>query len=66
MKNRYRKFRRGNVWWCHDSQTGKQSTLKTKSKEWNCSMDEIHRESEYKEITKNERQDCIFNGCNRK
>ena len=32
MKNRYRKFRRGNVWWCHDSQTGKQTTLKTKSK----------------------------------
>ncbi len=31
MKNRYRKFGRGNVWWCHDSQTGKQSTLKTKS-----------------------------------
>jgi hypothetical protein len=33
MKNRYRKFRRGDVWWCHDSQTGKQTTLKTKSKD---------------------------------
>lgn len=32
MRNRYRKFRRGNVWWSHDGQTGKQSTLKTKSK----------------------------------
>jgi integrase len=30
MKNRYRKFRRGNVFWCHDSQTGKQTSLKTK------------------------------------
>ena len=33
MKNRYRKFRRGNVWWSHDSQTGKQDSLKTKSKD---------------------------------
>jgi integrase len=31
MKNRYRKFRRGNVFWCHDSQTGKQTSLKTKN-----------------------------------
>jgi hypothetical protein len=33
MKNRYRKFRRGNVWWSHDSQTGKQDSLRTKSKD---------------------------------
>lgn len=32
MKNRYRKFRRGKYWWSHDSQTGQQTTLKTKSK----------------------------------
>ena len=38
MKNRYRKFRRGKIWWCHDSQTGKQSTLKTKSKPDACRM----------------------------
>jgi integrase len=31
MNNRYRKFKRGNVWWCHDGQTGKQTSLKTKS-----------------------------------
>jgi hypothetical protein len=29
-KNRYRKFRSGNAWWCHDSQTGKPSSLTTK------------------------------------
>jgi integrase len=33
MKNRYRKFRRGNVWWRQDNQTGKQESLKTKSKD---------------------------------
>lgn len=32
MKNRYRKFQRGNVWWCHDAETGKQHSLKTKDK----------------------------------
>jgi hypothetical protein len=31
MKNRYRKFLRGNVYWSHDSQTGKQASLKTKN-----------------------------------
>ena len=31
MKNCYRKFRRGNVWWYQDNQTGKQSSLKTKN-----------------------------------
>jgi len=30
MKNHYRKFRRGNVWWCQDNETGKQQSLKTK------------------------------------
>ena len=30
MKNQYRKFRRGNVWWCQNNQTGKQESLKTK------------------------------------
>jgi hypothetical protein len=32
MHNRYRKLRRGNVWWYQDNQTGKQQSLKTKSK----------------------------------
>jgi integrase len=32
MKNRYRMFRRGNVFWCHDSQTGKQESLRTKDR----------------------------------
>jgi hypothetical protein len=32
-KNRYRKFRRGNAWWSHDSQTSKQSSLTTKGEE---------------------------------
>jgi hypothetical protein len=32
MKNRYRKFRRGNVWWCQDNLTGKQESLRTKDK----------------------------------
>jgi hypothetical protein len=32
MKNQYRMFRRGNVWWCHENQTGKQESLKTKDK----------------------------------
>ncbi len=31
MKNRYRKFLRGNVYWSHDGQTGKQESLKTKN-----------------------------------
>jgi hypothetical protein len=32
MKNRYRNFRRGKVWWVHDAETGRQTTLKTKEK----------------------------------
>jgi integrase len=32
MKNSYRKFRRGNVWWCQKNQTGKQDSLHTKDK----------------------------------
>jgi hypothetical protein len=31
MKNRYRKFKRGKFWWFHDSQTGKQKSLKIQS-----------------------------------
>ena len=38
MKNRYRKFRRGSVWWIHDSQTNKQSSLKTKVKADACRL----------------------------
>jgi hypothetical protein len=40
MKNRYRKFRRGNVWWCQDNQTGKQNSLKTKSEDE--AIDRVH------------------------
>jgi len=32
MKTRYRKFRRGNVWWCQDNESGKQESLRTKDK----------------------------------
>jgi hypothetical protein len=32
MKNQYRKFRRGNVWWCQNNETGKQESLGTKDK----------------------------------
>ena len=32
IKNRYRKFLRGSVYWVHDAETGKQRTLKTKDK----------------------------------
>jgi integrase len=32
MKNRYRKFRRKAVWWCHDAETGKQHSLSTRDK----------------------------------
>jgi len=30
MKNQYRRFRRGKVWWCQNNETGKQESLKTK------------------------------------
>jgi hypothetical protein len=33
MKNHYRKFRRGKVWWCQDNTTGKQESLRTRSKD---------------------------------
>ena len=32
MKQRFRMFRRGNYFWSHDGQTGKQETLHTKDK----------------------------------
>src|SRR5689334_20371777 len=32
MKNMYRKFRRGNVWYCQNNRTGKQESLKTKDR----------------------------------
>jgi integrase len=32
MKQRFRMFRRGNYFWAHDGQTGKQETLRTKDK----------------------------------
>ena len=32
MKARYRLFRRGNVYWAQDNETGKQISLKTKVK----------------------------------
>lgn len=32
MKNRYRLFRRGNVYWSHDSSNGKQESLRTKDR----------------------------------
>ena len=32
MKTRFRMFRRGNDFWSHDGETGKQETLRTKDK----------------------------------
>jgi hypothetical protein len=32
MKTRFRMFRRGNYFWSHDGETGKQETLRTKDK----------------------------------
>ncbi len=32
MKQKFRLFRRGKVYWCHDNESGKQQTLGTRSK----------------------------------
>ena len=32
MRKRYRLFRRGNVFWCQDNETGKQESLRTKDR----------------------------------